>query len=48
MNFDDYQMSESTLDLFCAAADEEEFCASVEKKAAELEITVDYYLYEFI
>lgn len=35
-------LSESTLDLFC------QYDEDVERKAAELEITVDYYLAEFV
>lgn len=44
-------MHESTLDLFCDQDDEQlayEFWMEVEKKAAELEVTVDYYMMEFM
>ena len=44
-------MHESTLDLFCNDDSEEyadEYTRELELKAAELEITVDYYLAEFI
>lgn len=44
-------MTESTLDLFCDHADEqmaEEYAMELEAKAAELEITVDYYIAEFL
>jgi len=42
-------MYNSSLDIFCEKADEEAeaFCAFVEDAAADLEITVDYYLEEF-
>lgn len=40
---EDYCLSESTLDLFSVYVDDE-----IERKSAELEITVDYYLAEFI
>ena len=43
-------MHESTLDLFCD--DEMDidkmFTHAIEEEAAKLEITVDYYLYEFM
>lgn len=45
------QMHESTLDLFCGDESEEfadEYAMELEKKAAELEITVDYYIAEFL
>jgi len=44
-------MHKSTLDLFCAHEDEQlahEFAMELESKAAELEVTVDYYLMEFV
>jgi hypothetical protein len=44
-------MTESTLDLFCNHADAqmaEEYAMELEAKAAELEITVDYYMAEFL
>lgn len=44
-------MHESTLDLFCEQESTqlaEEFALELEQKAAELEITVDYYLAEFV
>jgi hypothetical protein len=44
-------MHDSTLDLFCEHEDEhmaDEFAMELEAKAAELEITVDYYLMEFM
>ncbi|WJZ47938.1 hypothetical protein [Synechococcus phage DSL-LC03] len=44
-------MHESTLDLFCDHDDEQmahEFAIELETKAAELEVTVDYYLMEFM
>lgn len=46
-------MHESTLDLFCEYAESEEQMAEdwafeIEEKAAELGITCDYYLQEFI
>ncbi len=44
-------MNESTLDLFCQHEDEafaDEYAMELERKAAELEITVDYYMMEFI
>jgi hypothetical protein len=43
-------MHESTLDLFCEHEDAQladEFALELEAKAAELEITVDYYIAEF-
>jgi len=40
-------MYNSSLDMFCEKADEEAFYAFVEDAAADLEITVDYYLEEF-
>jgi hypothetical protein len=45
-----HPMHESTLDLFCD--DEMDidkmFTHAIEEEAAKLEITVDYYLYEFM
>jgi hypothetical protein len=44
-------MDDSTLDLFCNHEDNrmaDEFAMEIESKAAELEITVDYYLMEFM
>jgi hypothetical protein len=44
-------MHQSTLDLFCDHADEqmaEEYTMELEAKAAELEVTVDYYIAEFL
>ena len=44
-------MHESTLDLFCNDNSDEfadEYAMEIERKAAELEVTVDYYLSEFI
>jgi hypothetical protein len=39
-------MHDSTLDLFCDHIDDA-FTAAIEEEAAKLEVTVDYYLYEF-
>ena len=47
-------MHESTLDLFCGDANSddaklaEEFASEIEQKAAHLEVTVDYYMQEFM
>jgi hypothetical protein len=44
-------MHKSTLDLFCEHADAQiadEYAMELEAKAAELEITVDYYIAEFL
>jgi hypothetical protein len=44
-------MNESTLDLFCQHDDEmyaDEYAMELERKASELEITIDYYMMEFI
>ena len=44
-------MNDSTLDLFCQHEDErfaDEYASEMEQKAAELEITVDYYMMEFM
>lgn len=43
-------MNDSTLDLFCSHEDEnyaDEYAMEIERKCAELEITVDYYMMEF-
>lgn len=47
----DELLSESTLDLFCDHADAslaEEYALDIEAKAAALEVTVDYYMAEFM
>ena len=47
-------MHESTLDLFCGDANSddaklaEEFASEIEQKAAHFEVTVDYYMQEFM
>jgi len=44
-------MNDSTLDLFCQHEDEmfaDEYAMELERKAAELEITVDYFIQEFM
>jgi hypothetical protein len=44
-------MNESTLDLFCQHEDDrfaDEYAMEMEQKAAELEVTVDYYVMEFM
>jgi hypothetical protein len=44
-------MNESSLDLFCQLPSEqiaEEYAMELEAKAAELEVTVDYYMAEFM
>jgi hypothetical protein len=44
-------MHESTLDLFCNDDSDDiadEYAMEIERKAAELEVAVDYYLAEFI
>jgi hypothetical protein len=44
-------MNDSTLDLFCEHEDEQyadEYAMEIETKAALLEITVDYYMMEFM
>lgn len=49
--FDQRKMHESTLDLFCDHEDElyaDEFTRELEMKAAELEVTVDYFMMEFM
>jgi hypothetical protein len=48
---EDKFMSESSLDLFCELPSEqmaEEYAMELEAKAAELEVTVDYYMAEFM
>tara|TARA_B100000131_G_scaffold176551_1_gene170449 strand:+ start:104 stop:286 length:183 start_codon:yes stop_codon:yes gene_type:complete len=49
MNMDLTPMHDSSLDLFTAKAEEEahKYAMDLESKAAELEVTVDYYLEEF-
>ena len=49
--FQQYKMHESTLDLFCGDESEQfadEYAMELEQKAAELEVTVDYYIAEFM
>jgi len=49
--FQQNKMHDSTLDLFCQHEDEsiaEEFAMEIEMKAAMLEVTVDYYMMEFM
>ena len=49
--FQQYKMHDSTLDLFCDHDSDEfadEYAMEIEKKAAELEVTVDYYMMEFV
>jgi hypothetical protein len=49
--FDQRKMHESTLDLFCNDNSDEiadEYATEIERKAAELEVTVDYYMAEFM
>jgi hypothetical protein len=47
-------MHESTLDLFCGDTNcddtklAEEFASEIEEKAAHFEVTVDYYMQEFM
>ena len=44
-------MHDSTMDLFCEHEENrqaEQFVSEVESKAAELEVTVDYYMMEFM
>tara|TARA_B100000902_G_C26934630_1_gene728002 strand:- start:557 stop:691 length:135 start_codon:yes stop_codon:yes gene_type:complete len=44
-------MHDSTLDLFCQDGDDtfaDEYAKEIELKAAELEVTVDYYMQEFL
>ena len=45
------KMHESTLDLFCEHEDKkyaDEYATEIEKKAKEIEVTVDYYMAEFM
>ena len=49
--FQQYKMNDSTLDLFCDHDDEtiaDEYAMEIEMKAAMLEVTVDYYMMEFM
>jgi hypothetical protein len=48
--FQQNKMHESTLDLFCQHDEviADEYAMELEQKAAELEITVDYYMMEFM
>ena len=49
--FQQNKMHKSTLDLFCNDNSDEiadEYAMELERKAAELEITVDYYMMEFM
>jgi len=49
--FDQRKMHDSTLDLFCkheSAEYADEYALEIERKAAELEVTVDYYMAEFM
>lgn len=48
MNHSEFSLSESSLNLFCEHAEADAFALELEQKAAELEITVDYYLAEFV
>ena len=44
-------MNDSTLDLFCQHEDDcyaDEYAMELERKAAELEITFDYFIQEFM
>ena len=44
-------MHNSTLDLFCNSEDSnfaDKYAQELELKAAELEVTVDYYMMEFV
>ena len=44
-------MHDSTMDMFCEHEEErqaEQFANEIEQKAAELEVTVDYYMMEFM
>jgi hypothetical protein len=44
-------MNDSTLDLFCQhedGDDADQFAMEIEMKAALLEVTVDYYMMEFM
>jgi hypothetical protein len=49
--FQQNKMHDSTLDLFCDHESFEyadEYSTELERKAAELEVTVDYYMMEFM
>jgi len=49
--FQQNKMHDSTLDLFCDHEDEiiaDEYAMEIERKAAEPEVTVDYYMMEFV
>ena len=49
--FQQNKMHDSTLDLFCQHEDAkcaDEYAMELEEKAAELEVTVDYYMMEFM
>lgn len=49
--FNQRKMHDSTLDLFCEHESEncaDEYAQEIELKAAELEVTVDYYMMEFM
>ncbi len=49
--FDQRKMHDSTLDLFCEHESDEyadEYAKEIEMLAAELEVTVDYYIAEFM
>jgi len=49
--FQQSKMHESTLDLFCNHDDEvyaDEYAKEIELKAAALQVTVDYYIAEFL
>lgn len=41
-------LSDSSLDLFCEHYEADKFARDIEEKAAALEITVDYYMQEFM
>lgn len=48
---DQIKMHNSTLDLFCeheSAEYADKYAMEIEEKAAELEVTVDYYVMEFM
>ena len=49
--FQQNKMHDSTLDLFCDHDSDkfaDEYAMEIERKAAELEVTVDYYMMEFV
>ena len=49
--FDQRKMHDSTLDLFCnheSAEYADEYAMEIEEKAKSLEVTVDYYIAEFM